>query len=295
MKLQHLVKKYRQRAEAAGSPVRYLRKAFLTVAHAPEHARRTSLGSALGGELSADSREKVRSLNETGYALAGSEIDTALRDGVARLVTERLQNGAREKGKSLRSYFTRISDDSDLTTDNIFVRFALQPEVIRVISAYFGQVPYLADLQILMSHGSDSTKWEESQLWHRDYADSKTVKLWMYLTDVDSIEKGPFTYLPLKESQQVPNGLFPGRVSDEAMQQCGLAARAATVYGERLTTFYMDTSRCYHLGSRLKGENIRVAYVATFITHASLYPFENRIRINTPLTDLEQLVLTTHA
>lgn len=182
----------------------------------------------------------------------------------------------------------------DLRSDSTFVRFALQPSILRVASAYFGgKVPYLSGVQLLLSHGSDNVHWEQSQLWHRDYSDSRILKLWVYLTDVTGEKNGPFTYLPADASNKVKNDFFfPGRISDEAMETSGQASKAQKVFGARLTSFYIDTARCYHLGSRLKLGEHRLAYIAAFTTHAQLYPCENGISLDGKVSEIENLALT---
>jgi hypothetical protein len=291
MSLQRKFKKYQQKYYAPGSPLRYLRKAVLAVRHPGSGIRRSRLGETLTASLSPEALRRVAELNQTGYTEAGEEIDGALLTELEQATEAKRASGA--DGAKIRSYFSALVNESDLNRESIFVRFALQPAVREIACAYFDRkVPYLADVQVLMSHGTDNKTWEESQLWHRDYADSKTIKLWVYLTDVDSPEKGPFTYLPLDASNRVKNNFFPGRVSDEAMISSGLAKAAQEVYGRRRKAFYIDTSRCYHLGSRLKQGEIRIAYVATFISHRPLYPFNNRIKTNGELPEVEKLLLS---
>ncbi len=290
MNLINTLKTYQKRCTAPGSPLRYLRKAYVALRHPGSTLRRARIGTRLAADLSADSRSRVAALHATGYATAGPEIDAGLLAELDRAADAKLQAGG--QGKSLRSFFTQITDDSDLHADSIYVRFALQPGIQKIVSAYFGHVPYLADVQVLKSHGTDHDTWEESQLWHRDYGDSKTIKLWVYLTAVEQQENGPFTYLPVAPSAQVPNTFIPGRVSDEAMSASGLADQAVAVYGPRLKSFYIDTALCYHLGSRLQPGQIRVAYIATFLSHASLYPFNNRIATHGKLSETEKLLLS---
>lgn len=290
MNLINTLKTYQKRATAPGSPLRYLRKAFVALRHPGTTLRRARLGTRLASDLPADFRSRIAELNATGYAAAGPEIDAGLLAELDRAADAKLQAG--EQGRNLRSFFTQITDDSDLHADSIYVRFALQPGIQKIVSAYFGHVPYLADVQVLKSHGTDRDTWEESQLWHRDYGDSKTIKLWVYLTDVEKQESGPFTYLPVAPSARVPNTFIPGRVSDEAMAATGLADQAVAVYGPRLKCFYIDTALCYHLGSRLKQGQVRVAYIATYLSHASLYPFDNRITTHGQLSETEKLLLS---
>lgn len=174
------------------------------------------------------------------------------------------------------------------------MRFALQDAIVRLATAYLGEVPYLSSVQIFQSLSTGQTdRWGESQLWHLDHEDSTTVKVWVYLSDVPDVEHGPFTFLPLADSRKVKDGFFPGRLSDEALVAQGVADRAVQVKGPRLATaFYVDSSRCYHLGSRVHPGCYRVVYEATFVTHASLYPIESGIRLGLDISPLHHLFLT---
>lgn len=283
------IKEYKWRYYSPGSPLQHIRKLYVRASNPLEHFKRVRKASELSAGLNQESRAIVDTLRHTGYSPAGSEIDSALRDEIARIANERLNAGS---GESLRSFFTTVHKPEDLHSDNILVRFALQESVLKIVSAYFHEVPYLASLQILVSHGSGKTEWEESQLWHQDYADNKTLKLWIYLTDVSDISSGPFTYLPAETSKKVKNGIFPGRVSDESMNGQGFGKEAKEVYGKPLSTFYIDTGRCYHLGSRLKEGHVRVAYVATYLSHATFYQCNSGIKIDADATPLDKMVLT---
>jgi len=283
-------KEYKWRYYSPGSPLQHIRKLLVRASNPTEHFKRVSKASEITKDMPAESRKIVDTLRKDGYADAGSEIDAQMRADILRLSEERMNAGG---GESLRSFFTTVHKPEDLRSDNLLVRFALQESVLKVVSSYFNEVPYLATLQILVSHGSGKTEWEESQLWHQDYADNKTVKLWIYLTDVTTLDDGPFTYIPAESSKQVKNGLvFPGRVSDESMDSQGFSKQAREVYGKKLSTFYMDTGRCYHLGSRLKEGHVRVAYVATYLSHATFYSCPSPIKIVNGASELDKMVLT---
>lgn len=290
MNLQSTLQKYQQKYYAPGSPLRYARKALLEVTNPGESSRRAKLGAPLAAEVSGDLKKRVDDLQATGYADGGSEIDPALMKELQDAVAAKMASGF--QGTKIRSFFTKMTSDEDLQSDSIYVRFALQPAVQKLVCSYFhGQVPYLGEISLILSTGTEAGKWSESQLWHLDYADSRTILLWVYLTDVGDIESGPFTYIPADPSAKVPNSFFPDRVTDETVDAAGLTDKACRVYGEKGKVFYVDTARCYHLGSRLKPGHERLVYLATFITHKPLYPLDNGIRVNGELPAVEKCLL----
>jgi hypothetical protein len=281
----------KQKYYASGSPLRHLRKVTLELAHPGASRTRSRIALKVTANLPEPVQKRVVELNETGYADGGAEIDPALLAELCQAIETRLSAG--REGTKTRRFFTRLSSDEDLHSDAIFVRFALQPTIQQLVCAYFGyKVPYLADLNLLLSTGTEGGKWTESQLWHRDYADSQILRVWVYLSNVNGLESGPFTYIPAQPSRKVPNTWFPRRVADETVESLGLSPEVRPVYGSKQKVFYIDTARCYHLGSRLKPPHERLAYIATFTSHKPLYPTFNGVRINSELSDVEKLLLT---
>lgn len=169
-----------------------------------------------------------------------------------------------------RKFFGELLTEEDFHPESIFIRFALQNDVLSVVSNCLGQIPRLFSVSLLCSQPADG-QWSESQLWHRDYDDSRIIKLFVYLSDVEDDRAGPFTFIPRKLSKSVGRDLVPRRISDVEMStKTGLDC-SEKVYGKSGTAFFVDTAACYHLGSRCI-DKTRVAYVATYTTMAPLDP-----------------------
>jgi hypothetical protein len=291
MNIRHTFNKYRAKYYASGSPLRYVRKLSLELADPSASRERARLGSQLVAGLSGEVQKRVADLQVTGYADGGDEIDAALLAELRQSAEARIAGGF--QGAKIRSFFTKMTTDEDLQSDSIYVRFALQPSVQKLVCSYFNNtVPYLAEISMILSTGTEAGKWSESQLWHLDYGDAPTILLWVYLSDVHDVESGPFTYIPAVPSRKVPNTFFPKRVPDETVDSLGLAGEARSVFGPKGKVFYIDTSRCYHLGSRLMPGHERLVYLATFTTHKPLYPLVNGVKIGDQLSDIEKLLLT---
>lgn len=77
---------------------------------------------------------------------------------------------------------------------NHFNRWAVEPPLLEVISAYFGMYArfreLIANIALPVTEGSRATG---SQRWHRDPGVGRICKAFLYLTDVDE-KSGPFTY-----------------------------------------------------------------------------------------------------
>ena len=279
----------RRKIAEPGSPFRYLRKAALYLANGPASVRRAWLGSSIARDLPPALQPKLEALRETGFAEA-EESSNPLIEELERFCAEKLARG-RDLTSGMINHWARFTEPADRDQDGILVRLALQDSVLALACSYFGQVPYLADVDIVVSIGTGKAQWGTSQLWHCDYADHRTLKYWIYLSDVAEHDDGPFTYIPKGPSRNVPNTFFPGRVSDETISASVSPGDIKEVYGKSRRSFYIDTSVSYHCGSRLAAGRRRIAYVATFLTKHSLYPMDNGIAKTGSLPVLQRLVL----
>lgn len=294
MALTSTLQEYHRRITASGSPFRVLRKAALYATHPRESVSRLVLKNDLLRNLPASIKQPTAEMERTGFARTDGIIDQSLLHELTAEIDRRMEGYRPGVDKvTERKFWSRLTSEEDLDPSTIFIRFAMQQNVVKMATAYMGMVPYLSNVQVLVSFGTEAGKWAESQLWHRDYHDTKTLRLWVYLTDVTEVKHGPFTYLPLEQSRKVPNTFFPDRVSDEQMESLGFAKDAQAVNGPRHSCFAIDTARCYHMGSRLELGQIRVAYLATFNTHASLWPFYNNITVaeESKLSPLDRMLL----
>lgn len=241
------------------------------------------------GRLREQEEKGFAALCQEGYAPAETLVDAEMREELVA-ACDALQalavNAPRRKNKQ---FFSSLMPE-DLAADSILVRFALQENILQLVASYFKESPYLYNVDLLASYGGDGTKWDQSQLWHQDTADAKVLKLWVYISDVLDAEHGPFSYLPANYSRKLPNP-FHRRVSDAQIRELGYEDKAVPVLGPRKTAFLIDTRNCYHLGSRVLGQNVRVAYVATYFSFATLSP-NNSIRpANQILSPIQQLAL----
>ncbi len=285
---------YLRRVTNVRSPLRYLRKFYLYVSRFGFN--RVQRRTAAEITLSDQAARNVEALCNTGFSMldAGDlpmeslhEIDLAKGRKLATFEMDtRLGAG--------KNYWRGILDSSDLTSDGPFVRLALHPRVIEVATAYLGQVPRLAYTQIYVSHGTQNSEWQETQLWHADYDDTRMIKLWVYLTDVDSSADGPFTYIPAQYSRKIRNAFLRERFTDEEIERRGLGEHSKEVIAPKFSGFFVDTARCLHRGSRLDLGKMRVAFNATYIAHASLNSFRNKITARGEMTPQEKTILFSH-
>jgi hypothetical protein len=170
--------------------------------------------------------------------------------------------------KGAKTFFSQLLKKEDLDVDGVFVRFALDEKILKTAAAYFGCAPFLESIELLHSKPVDTVS--RSQMWHKDRTDKSLFKIFVYCKDVAQ-ENGPFSFLTASESDRVPENL-PHYLSDAEMSRYVPLDRTVRITGEAGTTFLIDTSRCYHFGSRCAKP--RLAYVAYFTSGFGYFPRE---------------------
>jgi len=175
--------------------------------------------------------------------------------------------------------FTLFGRRLPLDPDHIFVRFALQPEILCIANSYFGMLTKLQYYNVWHTFPTQEPA-RESQLWHRDPEDRYVLKMFVYLTDVDE-GAGPLTYAPgthaqgtvktAVESKWVREGATDVCRSDDAQMDAVVPKKSwITAVGPKGTVVLADT-RGYHKGG-LARERERILYTCMFASQASNYP-----------------------
>lgn len=216
-------------------------------------------------------------LNREGYAIVTGAIDPLVLqrlDMATADLHERARSRAVKQASNHKDFWTRLLDEEmqngKLSTDNPFAAFALQPAVLSILSRAYGELPHL-DYVLLTLSRDTGKELSFSQLWHRDHDDTRVIKLFVYLTEVASLDDGPLTFIPGPASDrfgfslhsQTPDAVVSSRVSPDEVQ---------SLIRPKLSVFMVETSRCLHMGSRLSPGHERLLYTATFISVPRLFP-----------------------
>lgn len=287
--VQRTVRRYQAKLKAPGSPVRHLRRAAHRALHPIQRRERVEAGRRFEEKLSPELAATVDELRREGLASFNAHLDPALLAELDTYYREVIEPRAETaEGAKSHRFFFELNRPEDWTADNILVRFAMQDSVLAAASAYLRTAPFFQVVKVLESRGIQQDKWESSQLWHLDYADSRAVWLWVYLTDVNSPEDGPYTYLPVEPSKRVNNDFFPRRIKDEEIEETALKQQIRQVMGPRLTAFLVDSTSIYHMGSRLPLGKRRCVYSASFIDPIHHHTV---IKTSTPLPGDRRLLL----
>ena len=182
--------------------------------------------------------------DETAAIVAEARAAQALFDGTAP-----------PPGKNRKRFLQNVLDPSTLTLDSAIVRFALRDEVLSAVSRYLGVVPFLSAISVFHS---DTTAGDptSSQLYHCDGDDVTQVKVFVYCSDVD-MRSGPLTLLDANTTRAVQMRTryeFRNRLTDDEVRKAVATATDRPILGPSGTTAFVDTSRCFHFGSRVAAD-----------------------------------------
>ena len=219
----------------------------------------------------------AQELSEKGYVDVSAVLDASLLQQLDEVGQAKLALASAlpvEKKSAHKNFWTSLlnEDMSDglLHQQSPFLRVAMQPNIVSILSSLYGEIPRLDYVLLTLSEYAGD-QYKVSQLWHKDYDDTKVVKLFIYLTDVTSIEDGPFTFFSGPDSDKVGFSLKSHQNDRIINAKIGLK-KARSMIAPKLTAFLVETSRCLHMGSRVADGHKRLLYTATYISSPRLYP-----------------------
>ena len=227
-------------------------------------------------------RAALRHLPETSFAIRENDGYLVLPPGRfeetagivfdARAALTAFDAAAPPGGKNRKRFLVNVQDASRLTLDSSVIRFALRDDVLAAVCRYLGLVPFLSTISVFHSDTvpGDPTS---SQLHHCDGDDVKQVKIFVYCSDVDP-GSGPLTVLDAASSGRVRKAVgyqFRQRLTDQQVAEVLGPAADRPILGPSGTTAFLDTSRCFHYGSRVAPD--APARLVTMIQYQTPYSF----------------------
>lgn len=214
---------------------------------------------------------KLRAIETKGYCEAGA-IDDAMLAEIRDLCLPRAAN---VEPRATGHPFENIVREEDFTADNPVFRLAMSEQVLGAADAYFGGQFLFDSIQVLHSFPTEGPL-RESQKWHKDYGDSKSLHFIMYVNDVTREEDGPFGFVGRETSKSVTRLPIIRRLEDDEIRREIGDQPFETFYGKAGEAILVDPSVCYHYGSRCK--NPRTAIFVTFNTAAPYEPMCEPLR-----------------
>lgn len=178
----------------------------------------------------------------------------------------------RRTARQDKQFLVNLLPASMLTATHPLIRFALRQDLLESVMAYMGTVPMLRTIQVFYS-GAVDREPVSSQLYHCDADDVRQLKIFLLCSEVRR-ENGPLTILPAEASERIrreTSYAYIDRLTDEQVTQVLGAHQPAELVGEAGTACLVDTSRCFHYGSRV--ETGAAARLVAMIQYLSPFAF----------------------
>jgi len=158
--------------------------------------------------------------------------------------------------------------------DTAINRLAAHPEILRVVSNYMGMLPLLHRINVLYSP-NDEVIESSSQFFHLDPEDVIMTKIFCFVEDVDA-DTGPTTVLPADRSEVVRRAINyrKGRVPDDVVARVGGSENLVECTGPAGTLAFLDTCRCFHMGSRVASQPRSVIMIQYVTPYAATFPLD---------------------
>lgn len=175
------------------------------------------------------------------------------------------------KSTGTKKYLRNLLGETNTNSIQIFLDFILNDYFLKIIKEYLEEEPLLIELKLLLSPTNleSDNQLQGSQLFHRDFDDEKIVKIFFYLTDIDD-KTGPLQILGSDISNKITknNRLNYALHSDKIENFVNKDKDILTLKGKKGDCFFVDTSNCYHRGSRLMKKDRYILY-ANFSTRSN--------------------------
>ncbi len=159
------------------------------------------------------------------------------------------------------------------------IRPFLSPKLYIAAADYLGIMPILKSVRIVYSANVDEGDLRSSQLMHLDPEGARQAKLFIAVRDVGP-ENSPLTIVPERQTLDLiatGNPAFTGkRVKDSKVLKLVPQSKWVSHQGPPGTTMFVDTSRCFHYGSRPSPKPRLLLYAQYLDPFCSVFPVSRK-------------------
>ena len=154
------------------------------------------------------------------------------------------------------------------------ISFALNPMLLAVASRYFGVLPVLGAVRILYSPNSNE-QLLNSQKFHIDPEGARQIKVFMAIREVTR-DNGPFTFVPESLSRKMLDSgdrrFQVTRIQDAHIMEYAPESQWVAHVGKPGDAVFVDTSNCFHFGSRQSKHPRHLLYVQYYDPFSAIFP-----------------------
>jgi len=153
--------------------------------------------------------------------------------------------------------------------NNPVFKFGLEPKLLHIVNAYLGLFARFVFFSVNRTKViTDSTQAQGSQRWHRDpsWGDQRMCKVFIYLSDVDTVGGGPFTYVKGSHKTGKWAGRFPASSAygfypqDGAVESSDMASSIFPCTGRAGNVVFCDTTGLHKGGLSISKERVMITY-----------------------------------
>ena len=244
-----------------------------------ENPKRTYLARRVLASADGDVQAIGDRLSETGIEIgdAGQFLTGDGRDALKRstekiydiINTDEIQSiiQAGKNDSQGKDYLIHLLPEEMAHDENSpFLRFALDPKLLQIVSTYFGLVPQIHHIGSWLNFPTPEEA-KMSQLWHRDPEDLKLLKVFVYLEPVGE-KNGPFSFIPGTQpfgtdvSKEL-NHEHKRRITDEEIAVAFPPERWVKCTGDANTMIIADTVGFHRGGKVQEGRRLLITLTYT--------------------------------
>jgi hypothetical protein len=176
------------------------------------------------------------------------------------------------KKEFLQSYKIDFFDKKN----HMYLKLLFEKNFLNTVRSYLGKHITLKEVNIFYSPNKNFETGRSQEL-HMDGDSNKQLKLFLYLHDVDT-KAGPLTIIPKKISKKIYKIMRQkklitkktNRINDKSLEDINYTQYLKPLHGKSGTINLVDTSNCYHFGSR-PGSKERFIVLYQFLDSFSYY------------------------
>lgn len=201
-------------------------------------------------------RDSRRIPEERGWAVFNFSESKAFQECLAAAdAVSSTMNFTELAKQAKKPFLLTVPFDLKSADGQAIMRFAVDPAFVSVVSHYIGSAAVLSAAKIWYSPNEQLLEGR-SQQYHLDNEDVRQLKVFIPIRDID-IDSGPMYAFPARESEAMLRDMFADgtakrrtqKLTDEQLLSHA-QGEGKPLLGKRGDVILVDTSRCYHYGSR---------------------------------------------
>jgi hypothetical protein len=206
--------------------------------------------------LSDDDRDIVAALRMSGgYVTSVHDLGISDSEEMLRAADEVF--AAMADRSAAKGGFVASATQQEIERYPALIRWGLDERLLRIVEDY---VCLPIDYRGLTARRDIKGGEElETRLWHRDYEDTKIVKIIVYLNDVDR-GGGSYEFIPRAQLPIWRVAPLGGRIDDATMNRFVPEKSRRNCTGPRGTVVFSDTCSVYHRGTIAHSEDRRALF-----------------------------------